>query len=66
MNTKQGSADFRFYFSPKLSSVKTAEEGLDFSFPFPSLVPLGTTDRVKSETDGEEGWREDSDRNGKR
>lgn len=39
MNTKQGPADFRFYFSPKLSSVKTAEEGrrLDFSFPFPSL-----------------------------
>lgn len=39
MNTKQGPADFSFYFSPKLSSVKTAEEGrrLDFSFsPLPS------------------------------
>lgn len=40
MNTKQGPADFILYISPKLSSVKTAEEGrrLDFSFFF-SLLP---------------------------
>lgn len=46
MNTKQGPADFVFSFSPKLSSVKTAEEGRGLDFFFPFLLAAISTEPV--------------------